>query len=453
MLNRMKALLFKGQEQSQSIRWNILLSSLLKGINVIISLLLVPVVLKYLDSHYYGLWLTISSVLSWIVFFDIGLSGGLRVNLAEFFAKSKLELAKIYVSTTYFLVTVIIGIVLFIFVITNFFLNYQKIFNTDRVSNDELKIFIFMVVIFTAMKFILQILGVILIADQKPAIKELIDTISRILILVLILVLIQTKIKSLLMVGVIYTLVPVIVYLFSSFYFYNKKKGIYYNYRPALDSIKKKYFKSLTTLSSKFFIIKISFIILFTTDNIIITQLFGLQEVTTYNIALKYFSIILFFSSMIYLPFTSAYAHAYHKGDFKWIRKITNKIIFLSGILACVIISMILVSDFVYAKWLGNQIEIPRLLTIFTAISVLIQVIGTPFNAFLNGIGKIKVQLRISIFIAILNIPLSVILAKYLEFGVSGVILATCICNFIPVLAQPIQYYLIMGGKAKGIWN
>ena len=41
-----------------------------------------------------------------------------------------------------------------------------------------------------------------------------------------------------------------------------------------------------------FFIIQIASIILFSTDNFIITQLFGPEQVTPYNIALKYFTII-----------------------------------------------------------------------------------------------------------------------------------------------------------------
>lgn len=45
-------------------------------LSIIISLLLVPVTLNYLNSYEYGVWLTLSSILVWINYFDIGLGNG-----------------------------------------------------------------------------------------------------------------------------------------------------------------------------------------------------------------------------------------------------------------------------------------------------------------------------------------------------------------------------------------
>jgi O-antigen/teichoic acid export membrane protein len=60
--------------------FNIASSFVIKGASILLSLLLVPLTLDYLNPYEYGIWLTLSSVLMWINYFDIGLGNGLRNN-------------------------------------------------------------------------------------------------------------------------------------------------------------------------------------------------------------------------------------------------------------------------------------------------------------------------------------------------------------------------------------
>ena len=72
-----------------------------KGGTILISLILVPMTLSYLNPYEYGIWLTLSSTLAWIYTFDIGLGNGLRNKLTEALALNDLKLARIYVSTSF----------------------------------------------------------------------------------------------------------------------------------------------------------------------------------------------------------------------------------------------------------------------------------------------------------------------------------------------------------------
>ena len=62
---------------------NVVASFAVKLLTILISLIIVPLTLTYLSSYEYGVWLTISSVLSWLDFFDVGLGNGLRNKLSE----------------------------------------------------------------------------------------------------------------------------------------------------------------------------------------------------------------------------------------------------------------------------------------------------------------------------------------------------------------------------------
>jgi O-antigen/teichoic acid export membrane protein len=73
------------------------------------------------------------------------------------------------------------------------------------------------------------------------------------------------------------------------------------------------------------------------------------------------------------------------------------------------------------------------------------------FSHFLNGVGKIKLQLYSGAFGALINIPLSIYLGKHL--GIYGVVLSTTILAVISAIWSPIQYLKLINNKATGIWN
>lgn len=79
---------------SQTVKRNIIMSIGIKTVGVFVSLFIVPITLGYLSEEEYGIWLTLSSMLAWIVFFDIGLTNGLRNKLTEALAVKVMNVQK-----------------------------------------------------------------------------------------------------------------------------------------------------------------------------------------------------------------------------------------------------------------------------------------------------------------------------------------------------------------------
>ena len=92
--------------------------------------------------------------------------------------------------------------------------------------------------------------------------------------------------------------------------------------KPSFKFVQFKHVNDLTSLGIKFFVLQVASVVIFTTDNLIITQLFGPAQVAPYSIALKYFNIAQMGFSIIITPFWSAFTEAYAKNDFGWIRNI-----------------------------------------------------------------------------------------------------------------------------------
>ena len=447
---KIKNFLSSGHSRSIRAKKNIFASFGLKGISILISFLLVPLVLNYIDITKYGIWLTLSSIIGWFGFFDIGLGNGLRNKFAEAIAKGQKELARIYVSTTYAILFIIIGIVYFLFLIINPLLNWTKILNTPVDMGNELSKLIIIVFTFFCIKFIFKLIGIVIVADQKPAINDSLNVIANFLSLLIIFILTKTTNGSLLYLGTTLSVAPVIVLLIASFVFYNKD---YKYYKPSFKYVDFKYFKSLESLGVKFFILQIACIVIFVTDNIIITQILGPAEVTPYNIAFKYFSIPIMAFTIIITPFWSAFTEAYTKNDMHWIKNSIQKLIKIWMMVVVGVIVLLVISNQFYLIWVGYKVQVPFLLSAFMGLYAIISTWNNIFAYFINGVGKIKLQMYYGIIAMVVNIPISIFFAKNLGMGSTGVILGTCCSLIIGSFFGPIQTIKIIKGNAKGIWN
>ena len=198
------------------------------------------------------------------------------------------------------------------------------------------------------------------------------------------------------------------------------------------------------TLGFGFLITKFGALILFSTDNLIITKIYGPAEVVPYQIAYKFFSIVMIGYSIIVTPYWSSITKAFAQNDLHWIKSSISSIQKIWLIIPLLLIIMVLFSNDFYSFWVGEKIIIPESLSLSMAFFVLIYTYNQIFNMFINGTGTIRIHIYVSIFIAIINIPLSIFLSRNLNFGPSGVILSTSICLLLKTCFLPLQYSKII---------
>ena len=104
-----------------------------------------PLVLNYVNSAQYGIWLTLSSIVGWFSFFDIGLTQGLRNKFAEALARGDHNAAQIFVSTTYAILGIVFFGVWLLFLIVNNFLDWSSILKVPKEMQSEVSILAMMV--------------------------------------------------------------------------------------------------------------------------------------------------------------------------------------------------------------------------------------------------------------------------------------------------------------------
>lgn len=452
MINKTKAFFTQGNSRSIAAKKNIVGSIVIKGLSIAISLLMVPLTIHYVNPSQYGIWLTLSSMVAWISFFDIGFTQGLRNKFAEAKAKGELHLAKIYVSTAYFFISIIFISLWIVLMVINRFVDWSILLNLPQEMNFEIINLASIVITYFCLQFIFKIINTLLIADQMPSLASFLDLLGQMLsLLVIYLLTIYTK-GSLLNLGLALTIAPIIIVIGANFFFFRTK---YKDFAPSFDYVKKEYTKDIVSLGLKFFVVQIAAVIQYQTILFLIAHYFNTLQVTSYNIAFKYFGVLQMVFMILVTPLWSGATDAYTKGDFDWIRNAVKKYLFILIFFVIVGSVMLYFADTIYGLWLGkNTIYVPFTISLLCYLFFSVSMFGSIFVFVINGIGALKLQFYTSFITAIGFVGLSIALIKIFHFGIESILISSIISNVFGLIIAPLQYYNIIMKKSKSkIWH
>lgn len=441
-------LITSGNQRSVAVKKNIIGSFALKGISIVISFLLVPLTLGYVNSELYGVWLTLSSILTWLSFLDIGFTQGLKNKLTEALASQDYNRGKALVSTTYFMMVIIFVPVCLVCELLIPFVDWTSLLNVPVSYRDEILHVMQILVVFACFQLIVNVLTSVIAAYQKVAFSTSFAVIGNFLSLLIILVLIKTCPPSLYALTFSYGLMPILVTFAASFILYHKK---FKEISPNIRMINKSLVGDLFGLGYKFFIINVQVLVLYQSTNFLISNISSPVDVTSYNLSYKLMNIAMMIYTMITAPLWPAYTDAYARSDYGWMKNMRKKMtkILLLSMGMCLILT--LMSPFIYKIWVGNSVEVPFVMTATVCLYVMaycwMQLNGT----LLVGMGKIQLETILAIVGMCLHIPLSYVLSSYI--GVYGVITSMILINIMYAVIEQIQTNKILDNTAIGIWN
>lgn len=447
MISYIKKIITGGNSRSVAVKKNIIGSFLIKGISIIVSLLLVPLTLGYVSSEIYGIWLTISSIMVWLGFFDIGFTLGLKNKLAEAIAQDDWQRGKALVSTTYFMMVLIFIPLCLILEIIIPHINWASFLNVKEIYNDTIIKALYVLAACFCLQMIVNVLTAVIAAHQKVALSSSFPVIGNILSLLVIFILTKTCPPSLMALAFALSLMPVIVVFFASILLYHKN---FKKVAPSIKTIERKYIKDIFNLGISFFIIQLQAIILFQCTNILISNISGPEDVTAYNISYKYIGIAMMAYTIILSPLWPAFTDAYTKRDFGWMNSVYRKMTKVYLLSVVIMIIMVAVSPIAYKLWIGDKANIPFLMTALVAVYMMINNWDSLQVNLINGIGTIKLQLYVTLIGLVLHIPLSLFLGRYI--GAYGVISSMIFINIIYSVFFTIQINKILKQKASGVW-
>ena len=441
----------KGNKRSIEAKKNIVGSLFIRLISIIISLLIVPLSLNYVNSSQYGIWLTLSSMVAWISFFDIGFTQGLRNKFAAAKAKGDKQYARMLVSTTYVYMGVIFLILWTVLLFVNRFVTWHKILNISSDMEIEITRLAAIIITYFCFQFVFRIINTVLIADQKPAVSSLLNMLGQLFSLLIVFTLTKLTNGSLLNLGLAIGIGPTLVLIIANVTLFNTR---YSNYRPSIRLARKESAKDIMSLGIKFFILQIASIVQYQTISFLIAHYFDTEQVTAYNIAYKYFFTLQMIFTIILSPLWSSTTDAYNSGDILWIKNIVRK--YLLILIPFIIMGsiMLIYAKSVYDLWLGKDVvNVKFSISLLCYIFISTGMFASIFVFVINGIGAIKIQYISSITTSFGFIILSILLIKKFHFGVEAILISSIISNIYGYFIAPLQYYKILIIKSKSsIW-
>ena len=434
--------------RSKMLKSNILYSAILKVIGLITSLLVVTITLNYLNSELYGVWLTITSILYWFSFFDIGLGNGMRNYLTEAVSKGNYKEAQSYLSTTIIALTIIASIIAIVGFILLKLLNLNSVFNTNTISNTELRNVLFVAIGFTLILFVLKNIGYVFVALQKYALWDFINTLGNIIGLLIIFLLTKFTNGKLIYVVFAFTCTPAIIYILAAIPIFSK----YPEFRPTIQSFRKDFLSTIVGKGLGFFLIQItSCLVIYGSSNLFITQFCGPESVTTYNIAYKFFNLLAIGYLVFISPMWNAYTDAYVKQDFNWIEKAFKSALKIWLFTEFAGIIMLIVSQYFYLFWVGKAVHVPFMVSLSVFLYISFFNLNNCVTYLLNGLNKIYIQIITSITATFIYLTIMFVWGKNMNiqeivFYMSAAYGAMTAIHFY-------QCRKLINQKATGIWN
>ncbi|TDT46718.1 O-antigen/teichoic acid export membrane protein [Maribacter spongiicola] len=437
---------FQGNSRTNLLVKNVFSSLILRGLGTAINFLFVPLVINFVNAERYGIWLTLSSVLTWFTLLDIGFGNGLRNKFSEAVALDDIKEQRKLIHTTAAVLICISAVIFILNVVFTDQLKWDEFLGVDASYRTELQQLVFLLISFFSLQFIFQIYNPIQYALQKPAMIARTILVGNALGLIGILYLREFSEPSLFNLGFVVMGSNVLsIFLFTAYFFIVQRRDLIQKIeRPTLETL-----RGIFSLGIKFFFLNIAYMVQFQTSNFLISKYFTPEKVAEFNIAFKLFSVAALIFGIILSPVWSSVTNAQVNNDYRWIRKLINKLLLIWAVIAVGSIIVLLIAPTIYNLWIGDIITIPFITSLGVLLIVLSNCFSEIFISVLNGMGKVNLQFYMSILVIIFFVPIAYFLSVTLEYGIFGICMAIVITNVNGLIVAPYQVYVEMRKNRK----
>ena len=292
-------------------------SFIAKALNILISFLSVPLTVHYLGAERYGVWLTISSLITWMSMTDFGLAGNALVNvLAEASGREDRAGAQHYTASAFWALTGVSVLSGVISAVSFRYIPWRSVFRVSAAtSTHELQLACGLTLVFFVLAFPLSIQNSIYSAYQDGYLANAWGIGANIFSLVALVVVSQTH-------GGLPQLVLALsgtrglVSIANCFFLFRR----YHWLTPTPSAVRWQCVKRLFTLGGKYLVTQLASLGIYQSQPIIITQILGPAKVVIFVVAYKIVALPMDLVFMATQPFVSAFGEAKARNDWHWIK-------------------------------------------------------------------------------------------------------------------------------------
>ncbi len=416
-----------------------------RAVTVLTGLITVRLTVRYLGTERYGLWMTITSVVAMMSFADLGIGSGLLNCISEAHGKEDRESLHRYVSSAFFILAGIAGLLLGLSALAYPIVPWPRLFNVSsatavREAGPAVLVFLSCFVL----NMPLGVVQRLQTGHQEGFETNLWNVAGNLTGFMLLLVAMHLK------VGLPWLVLalsggPILGVLGNWTHEFGWKRPWLLPRLAYWDSAAA---RKVMGTGVMFLIIQASGVFVFTADNIIITQILGPEAVTQYAVPMRMFLMVFTIAQMFVMPLWPAYGEAVARGDVKWVKKTVIRSVVLSLLaFGPVALGLAVFGKFIVHVWVGPQIQPSYLLLGGAGVWVLVNLIGAALDIFLTGANMLKFQVVVYVVTAVVNLPAKVFCAK--AFGVAGVVWVTALTTALGTVAVAVYTYRVLHQMEK----
>jgi len=411
-------------------------------VKMVRKLVLIPMMMGFMGQSLYGIWIIIGEIMGYLRQLEGGMGFAIEQRVASIKWENNLaKLNAIYSNglIIYFvlsLVAIIVGLILVPFFILTF--------KVDPVHHNLVSIVFFLSVLSMGLSLPLYVLSSFIRGVQEQAWETSIAIMVTIIgfLLVIILLNLDCGLLALPIAGL--ALLP-FRYGYSLFLIRRAVEGISFS----TSYFSKKISKNLVSFSFFAFINQISYVIIFSTDAIVIGYFIGTDRVTVYVLSFQLTLTLIGLVRGISSHLQPGFAELSSMQEVGQLRKLFIDTLRVSMVFAGLVVASVYFMNIYFVNlWVGDDHYGGQLLTIIFSLIGFYAVLRQHFCALLLSAGDVKFVALCAIIEAFLNLTFSLILVNY--FGLVGVALGTLLTGiivsvllFIPKVLKKIEISLL----------
>jgi O-antigen/teichoic acid export membrane protein len=403
-----------------------------KGVLLVSNVLTIPIVIRYLGGASFGVWSTITTVLTMLLALDLGIANALTNLISEAYAHDDRMRASVY-TTTALSVTVLIAVVIGCSAWLLWpYISFDKLLRLPAgidgslvASGAAIALAIFLVDL--PARLAVKVLG----GYQELRTANLFAVVGSAgnLVTIVVLVHIGAGLPAL-VAGSSAALVGSDL-LCLLWLLYIHKPWL----RPMVSHVQRAAAVRMMRNGAEFFLLQVAGLVAFNSDNLVITHYLGPVEVAKYSVTWRLIGYATVIQTLILPALWPAFAEAFARGDSDWMRRTFWRVMWITmaTVTGCVLVFAVC-GRTIIRLWATVAAVPDQPLILLMCVWVLISTFMSNTAIVLAATGNTRVQAWLSVVSAALNLALTVWWVQYL--GAIGVILGT-IVSFLIVLIVP----------------
>ena len=398
--------------------------------------LAIPITIRYLGTESFGVWTTISTLLSMLLVLDFGVANSLTNFISEAYAREDREHASTYATTAMGIMTVAAMLIAVSGCLIWPMMHWDRIFHLSAHGPSEA-----LVSRAVAAAFVVFLLGLpaslapkILGGYQELRSASLFQAVGSVFNLLLLIVLARRHAGLVALTTASAGALVLGNYLCLVWIWFFHKPWL----APRPRHLSRIAARRVMRSGGELFILQIAALVVFNSDNLVVAHFLGPVEVASYSVTWRLVSYAAIAQTLIAPALWPAFSEAFSRNDLPWIRRTYYRTLRLTtGVAFGFTLVLAVAGRAMIAIWAGPQAVPSHALVLLMCAWILLSTVMNNVSIVLTSRGDTRLQAWCSVLAAVLNLVLSIYWVQ--RIGSIGVILGT-IVSYLAVVVVPVLW-------------